>query len=75
MAGTELANFLVSLSENPQQAQAFKENPESYINASNLSAENKKALLDGKDGILAAVQEATGEDKKTPITISITLSI
>jgi hypothetical protein len=41
----ELTNFIVSLSENPEQAQQFRDDPESAVSAANLSEETSRLLL------------------------------
>jgi hypothetical protein len=51
----ELTEFIVSLSENPDQAQRFKEDPAAVIESAGLSKETSRLLLSPLDEFLQRV--------------------
>jgi hypothetical protein len=51
----ELTEFIVSLSENPDQAQRFKENPAAVIESARLSEKTSRLLLSPPDEFLQGV--------------------
>jgi hypothetical protein len=52
---SELSQFIISLCEDPQKAQAFRKHPEVFIEASGLSQESKSLLLSGKETFLRTI--------------------
>ena len=44
---TNLTNFLLSLSDNPQQLQAFKQNPQAVMTAAGLTPAEQNLILNG----------------------------
>jgi cytochrome P450 len=44
---TNLTNFLLSLGENPQQVQAFKQNPQAVMAAAGLTQAEQNLILSG----------------------------
>jgi hypothetical protein len=51
----ELTNFIVSLSENPEQARQFREDPNAVIEAAELSEETTRLLLSPPEEFLGEV--------------------
>ena len=44
---TNLTNFLFSLSDNPQQLQAFKQNPKAVMTTAGLTQDEQNLILNG----------------------------
>jgi hypothetical protein len=66
----ELTNFIVSLSEKPDLARRFKENPKEVVDQSQLSAETKALLTSGREDFMAEV--FGDEELRRPVTKVVT---
>ncbi|HSM57358.1 MAG TPA: IniB N-terminal domain-containing protein [Candidatus Sulfomarinibacteraceae bacterium] len=57
---TSLTDFLLDLAQDPQKAEAFKENPKEMMAEAGLSDEDQELLLSGDP---QAIKEAIDTDK------------
>ena len=67
----ELGNFLIWMSENPEQARRFRENPESVIEEANVSEETKDLLRSGRENVVRQIREMTNAQSQASDEISI----
>jgi Aromatic-ring-opening dioxygenase LigAB, LigA subunit len=64
----ELSDFIVSLSENPEMAQRFREDPEAVIREASLSEETKALLRLGQQDFLGEVLVEARRPRVTVVT-------
>jgi hypothetical protein len=61
----ELTNFIVSLSENPQQARRFREDPDAVIEESDVSEETKNLLRGGRANVTQEIRASLMEPSES----------
>lgn len=47
----EITDFIVSLAQDPQKARAFRKDPETYLQASDIGDDTKALIRSGQQGI------------------------
>ncbi len=75
-----IGQYVVQVSQDPERARAFRENPERAMSAAGLSEEDRDLILSGNtERVRRAIYEEFGEDAKVtfmvwtwPITWPIT---
>src|SRR3712207_9334153 len=58
----ELTDFVVRMSQNPEQVRRFREDPNAVIADSDLSEESKRLLASGPRGFMRGVLAARSEE-------------